>query len=166
MAIQSCHQNPGTTAAPHVLRRWLTAAIGALVVVLAALPIVMSLDTEGTRASILREKPDLAGSDLDFATNAVLVAAAAVHALYAVAAIWLARKVLRGRRWARIALTVLMVLASINSLYSAEAGPEYYVWVIAGDLLHVAVLALLWIPRPVRDFFAAQRRAAKSPALP
>jgi hypothetical protein len=162
MTTQLYQQKPAPDALPAGLR-WLTVAIGALVVVLAALPVSMTLDRDGTRESILRNRPSLEGDSLEFALNATLGYTAAAHALYAVVAVWLTVKVLRGRTWARVTLTVAMVLASINSLDSAQAGPEYYTAVIAGDVLHVLVIALLWLPRPVRQFFAARPHSAKTP---
>lgn len=165
MATQSYQQKLSLNAVPSALR-WLTATIGALLVVLAVLPVTMTVNRDGTRESILRNEPSLDPGNLEFAVDAALWYTAVAHVLYGAVAVWLTVKVLRGRTWARVTLTVVMVLASLNSLDSASAGPEYYTAVIAGDVLHVAVIALLWLPRPVRDFFAARRHSAEAPATP
>lgn len=137
--------------------RWVGVALVVLVVILAALPIVMALDPATTAESITRNDPSLTGTRLDFAVTAAIAYGAVVHAVYAAVAVWFGVKTLKGRRWARIALTVLMVAAAANSLDSALAGPEYLWWAIGGDVIHVLVIGLLWAPRSVREFFAARR---------
>jgi len=137
--------------------RGLVLALAGLLVVLVALPIVMSLDREGTAASLLRDDPSLGSGELEVGVDVVLAYTWTLHVVYGAAAAWLVAKTLRGRRWARIALTVLMVGATINSLDSAASGPEYYWAVILGDVIHVVVVVLLWLPRSAREFFAAHR---------
>jgi hypothetical protein len=160
MAAQSYYQTePVRIVTPRPLR-WLGVVLGVLVVVLAALPIMMALDTDMTAGTITREDPSLSGPQLDFAVTAAIVYGAALHAVYAAVAVWFGVAAVRGRRWARIALTVLMVLATANSVDSASKGPEYLWWAIGGDVIHLAVIGLLWLPRSVRRFFAAHRARA------
>lgn len=133
--------------------RWMGAAVGVLVLVLLALPVVMSLDRDLVTTSVLRDDPSRSGDELDTAITMVLGYTWALHVVYAAVVVWLSVKTLRGRRWARIALSVLMVLATANSIESAMAGQEYYWAVIAGDVLHISVLVLLWVPKSVRAYF-------------
>ena len=147
---------PDAPDAPATLR-WLVAVFGALVVVLIALPVLMTVDRGFVTESILRGDPSLTGDQLQFAVGASLAFSWGLHVVYAAVGLWLVVKVLVGRRWARIALTVLMVLATANSIDSAMQGPEYYGWVIVGDVLQVAIIVLLWAPRTTRDFFARHR---------
>ncbi|MBW0101756.1 hypothetical protein [Pseudonocardia sp. KRD291] len=129
----------------------------ALLVVLAALPVLMALDPAGTAASVVRQEPSLSPADVEFGVSAAIAYAAVLHLLYGAVLSWLWFMVLRRRRWARIALTVALVLATLNSIDSATAGPEYLWWAVAGDVLHVGVIALLWWPRPAREYFAPTR---------
>jgi hypothetical protein len=162
MAAQSCHQpgaESGDIAVPGALR-CVMVALAALVVVLAALPVLMALDPASTVESIARNDPSLGPAELDFALTAAIAYAAILHVIYAAVAVWFGVVSLRGRRWARIALTVLMVAATLNSVDSALKGPEYLWWAIGGDVIHIVVVGLLWIPAPVRGFFAAHRSRA------
>jgi hypothetical protein len=52
---------------------------------------------------------------------------------------------------------VLMVVATANSVDSAMKGPEYYGWVISGDVLQLTIVALLWLPASTRAFFSRHR---------
>jgi hypothetical protein len=164
MATQSYYQNRGSVgpiAVPAALR-CVGLALAVLVVVLAALPILMAVDPATTAGSIARKDPSLSASDIEFAVPAAIAMAAALHVVYAVVAVWFGVKALKGRRWARIALTLLMVGATANSVDSLTAGPEYFWWAIGGDVIHVVVIGLLWLPSSVRDFFAAHRAARRA----
>jgi hypothetical protein len=115
---------------------------------------MMALDPAGTAESIAQENPSLSPADVRFGVPAAILYAAVLHLLYGGVLTWLGFQTLRRRRWARIALTVTLVLATLNSLDSATAGPGYLWWAVGGDVLHVVILGLLWIPASVREFFA------------
>jgi hypothetical protein len=53
---------------------------------------------------------------------------------------------------------VYLVIATLASFISAAAGAEYYWAVISGDVIHLAMIAALWLPASAREFFAAHRR--------
>jgi membrane protein YdbS with pleckstrin-like domain len=53
---------------------------------------------------------------------------------------------LKGRRWARIALSVFLIVATVASFASWSAGLQFQWSVIATDALHVLMIALLWLP--------------------
>ena len=142
--------------------RWLVPAVAVGVVLLVALPAVMALDRDFTARAILRNNPGLDPANLDFAINAVILYAVVLHAVDVILSIWLVIKVLQRRQWARIALTVYLVVATAGSLYSAAQGTQFLWAVIPGDTVHVAMLALLWVPRSVREFFAASRLERRS----
>lgn len=120
-----------------------------------ALPVMMAVDRDYTSASIMRNNPSLSPADLDFAVNAAIVYAIVLHAVSSAAAVWLVVKALRGRRWARIALTAYLILATLGSLVSAAAGAEYLWAVIPSDAIQLAMIVLLWLPAPSRRFFGS-----------
>jgi len=124
----------------------------------------MAVDREFTANSITKNEPNLDPAHLDFAITGAIVYAVVMHAIDVVLSVWFTVKALRGRQWARIALTVYLVIATFGSLYSAAAGTEYLWAVIPGDGVHIAMLALLWLPRSVREFFAAHRAANRARA--
>ncbi len=90
----------------------------------------------------------------------MILYAVVLHSLDVALLVWFTLKVWRGRRWARIALTGYLVVASILSLISAAEGIEYLVIVIPTDVIHLIMLGLLWLPTSVRAFFAPRRPAA------
>lgn len=126
---------------------------------LIGLPLAMWIGRDGFLTdSILVDDPTLNAKELRFAVWASILYAAVLHAVDVAVTIWLMAKVWRARQWARIALTVYLVIATGGSLYSAAAGTSYLLVVIPTDALHIMMLVLLWLPRSVREFFAAHQR--------
>ncbi|GAB3283459.1 hypothetical protein [Parasphingorhabdus pacifica] len=160
METQSYYQNgeraPAEVDAQRASRQ-LVGTLVALVVVLLALPAQMVISPDGFAESIARSNPTLNPSQLDLALKSSIAFAAITHVAFGAIATWLVIKVLRARQWARVALTVFVVLALWNSLYSAAAGPEYYWAVIAGNVILVVIIGLLWLPGPVRRLFTEHR---------
>ena len=147
------------TPTPPTALKWVLAGVVGGVVLLVGLPLAMWLGREGFLTdSILAQDPGLNGKQLEFAIWASILYAVVLHAVDVAVTIWLMVKVWRGRQWARIAMTVYLVIATAGSLYSAAMGDSYLIAVIPTDALHVMMLALLWLPRPVREFFAAHQR--------
>lgn len=126
-------------------------------ILLIALPLAMIIDRAGTYQAIREDQPNLDPAQLDFAFSAVITFAVVLHAIDVALTIWFGFKAINGRQWARIALTIYLILATIGSIFSAMAVPTYLWAVIPGDGIHIIMLLLLWIPRPVRDFFATHR---------
>lgn len=132
-------------------------AVGALIVVLAALPIAMVVNPDPYTESIVRAEPNLPPDQLGFAHTVAITFTVAVHAVFALVVSWLTAKTWRGRRWARVSLTVTMLLGLLSSVRSAQDGPAFFLPVVAGDLILVAIIILLWAPGSARRFFAAGR---------
>ncbi|HIT76752.1 MAG TPA: hypothetical protein IAA98_14325 [Candidatus Avipropionibacterium avicola] len=138
--------------APPTLR-WLIPVVIGYGIVLALLPLQMVLWPDGVIESVRRQEPGLDPYWQAMAVRLAIAQAALIHAVSLGLAIWFTVKVLRGRRWARIALTVQMLLSIPESLYSATSGATFVPHVIASNCFHVAILGLLWVPASVRSFF-------------
>lgn len=135
---------------------WLTWCGVVSIVALIALPVVMTVDRAGVEATIAQANPDLATEQMTFAWIAALAYTYVLHLANVAVFVWLGWKVLLGRRWARIALTLVLVFVICAAMVSATAG-SMYLWAVAiGHLAHSAALALLWIPPSVRAFFRVQ----------
>ena len=166
MEAQVYHQNSDradaeerATPSPPTPLKWVLAGVIGGVVLLVGLPLAMWLGRDGFLTdSILAQDPDLTAKQLEFAIWASIVYAVVLHAVDVVVTIWLMVKLWQGRQWARIAMTVYLVIATAGSLYSASKGDSYLIAVIPTDALHVMMLVLLWVPRSVREFFAAHQR--------
>ena len=153
-------QRASSPPPPPAALRWLVVGVAVGVILLVALPVAMMIGRDGFLAeSIMQNDPSLDPRQLEFAINAAIIYAVVIHAIDVVLTIWFVVKVLQGRQWARIALTAYLVVATFGSLYSAGSGSAYLWAVIPSDVLHIAMLALLWVPRSVRRFFAAHRAA-------
>lgn len=159
MESQSYYQNKHNTQAQHPppaprALRWLVVGVVASIILLIALPIVMMVDQAGLRAAI---EEDTGGSLdpewKDWVLVATIVYAVVLHLVDVALLLWLVPKVLRGRNWARITLTVYLIVATYFSLYSATQGAMFLWAVIPTDILHVLMIGLLWIPSSVRRYF-------------
>lgn len=159
--ISDSAHSPPARRAPRALQ-WLVAGIVASIALLIALPIVMMIDQDGLRAAIDNDT----GGELDpewkdWVLVATIVYAVVLHLVDVALLLWLVPKVLRGRNWARITLTIYLVVATFFSLYSATQGTMFLWAVIPTDILHVLMIALLWMPASVRRYFTDQRSPAE-----
>ncbi|GAA1487886.1 hypothetical protein [Brachybacterium sacelli] len=155
MRTQSYHHPPAAL-------RWLLVGVGASIVLLVGLPVLMVVKRPELVASIERETAGTLSEEwMARVVVFSIVYAIVLHLVDVILLLWLTPKVMRGRQWARITLTAYLVVAAAGSLYSAGMGGMYLAVVIPTDVLHVAMVALLWAPPSVRQFFAAHRGAAR-----
>ncbi|WP_161606384.1 hypothetical protein [Microlunatus speluncae] len=165
MEAQSYQQNRSSESiggpVPAPLRGLVVGAVLSIVLLI-GLPVKMIIDRDGTLATILVDQPGLDEQAQGIAFVAVILYTAVLHVIDVVLLVWFTIKVWRGRGWARIALTIYLVAASILGLISAGKGIEYLLVVITANLIHMIMLALLWLSPSVRAFFAAHRAAARS----
>lgn len=138
--------------------RWLVPLMIGYGLLLVALPVQMALSPEALAETVRRRDPSLTPEWVEFAVLVALLQTVVLHAVSLAVAVWFSVKAVRGRRWARIGLTVYVLLAALSSLGSASAGVSYLVHVIATNVIHVVLLGLLWLPGSVREFFAAPGR--------
>lgn len=157
-SVRPADAEASTPRAPTALK-WVLGGVAGGVVLLVGLPLAMWLGRDGFLTdSILAEDPGLTEKQLEFAIWASILYAVVLHAVDVVVTIWLMVKLWQGRQWARIAMTVYLVIATAGSLYSASKGDSYLMVVIPTDALHAMMLVLLWVPRSVREFFATHQR--------
>ncbi|WP_152362726.1 hypothetical protein [Microlunatus speluncae] len=139
--------------------RWLVLGSVLSGILLIGLPLRMIIDRDGTMAAIQRDQPGLDGQAPGIVFALVIAYTAVLHAIAVALLVWFTIKVLRGRGWARIALTVYLVAASILGLNSAGKGIDFLLVVIGANLVHLIMLGLLWLLPSVRAFFAEHRAA-------
>lgn len=129
------------------------------VLLLLALPVQMTVGHEALGDTIMAQRPSLDPDHGQFAVVAALVYTWVLHGSGVVLTGWLTVKILRGRQWARIVFTLYLLIALPASLISAAVGGVYVSYVIASDVIHFAILFLLWLPSSVRQFFVHHRAA-------
>jgi uncharacterized membrane protein (UPF0136 family) len=105
------------------------------------------------------ENPDYSADKIDSTVNGILGFAVVFGIVFALIYVLLARKILQGRRWARVAATILLVLNALNlaGLSRPQPGVLRLLSAIAG-LAAVAALVFLW-RQPSKEFFRAQGQA-------
>lgn len=146
--------HPDGTGKPPWPLRWLIVGVVVSIILLIGLPIAMLVDREGLEAAIIADTDQTLGSGwLDRVVVFVIVYAIVLHLVDVVLLLWLVPRILRGRPWARIVLTVYLVVATVLSLYSAPKGGMYLAVVIPTDIIHIIMLVLLWGPPSTRRFF-------------
>lgn len=167
MEAQLYQQAATPLTTPPKALRWLIVGVVASIVLLVALPVAMLIDMDGLVESIMRESPDVASEHLDWVIVIVMVYTIGLHLIDVVLLLWLTPRVLRGRQWARIVLTVYLVIATFFSIENSAGKGDMFLWVvIPTDLLHIVMITLLWAPRSVRTYFAAHRRQHRVAADP
>ncbi|MFD4403504.1 hypothetical protein ACFWPH_12135 [Nocardia sp. NPDC058499] len=144
---------------------WLTWCGVVSMIALIALPIVMTFDRTGVETTITQANPDLPADQLKFAWIASLAYTYILHLANVTVFVWLGWKVLLGRRWARVTLTLVLVFVICAAMISATAGSMYLWAVVIGHLTHTAGLALLWIPPSVRAFFRTESATDRTPKV-
>lgn len=160
METQSYHHTESPPSRAPTPLRWLFAGVIGSIVLLIALPVAMLIDRDGLVDSIMRNTPDLAPEHLGWVVALVMVYSIGLHLVDVALLLWLTPRVLRGRNWARLTLTAYLVVATYFSLDSAAKGMMFLWAVIPTDLLHVLMIALLWVPKSVRGYFAVHRAQA------
>lgn len=78
------------------------------------------------------------------------------HAVSAPLYAWLVYQIRAGRKWARVAITVLLgcQFAGRFVIFAMYPDTGVRLTLLAGWLLSLAILALLWLPRSARAYFA------------
>lgn len=133
--------------------RWLVGSLALLTALFIALTVMMIAVPGYTRDAVLRHSPALTHRDLDTAVNVTIAYTAVMHVVHVAIATWLVVKALKRRRWARIALTVYLPLATVGSL--ASWSDLRFAWVVVlSGVVHLVIIGLLWLPHSVRAYFA------------
>ena len=117
-----------------------------LILLYALVPLMMLMDSSLAETLIMKNRPGLSDSELQFATVAVIIFTTAIHLLFIGLALWLSIMAVRRRNWARTALTAVLVIATFGSFSSWMAGPPLYPVIIATTFIHLALIVLLWLP--------------------
>ncbi|ONI75205.1 hypothetical protein ALI144C_41430 [Actinosynnema sp. ALI-1.44] len=86
------------------------------------------------------------------------------HPVSAVLYIWLAAAVYTGRRWSRVAITVLLVFQAVGRYFVFVSYPSLEVRadLVTGWALSVVVVCLLWIPTFSRHHFTHALRWSRT----
>jgi hypothetical protein len=121
---------------------------------------LVSFMTKDEIRDIVRdENSDYSADKVDSVVNGMLSFSVVFGVVTALIYVSLGRKILQGRRWARVVATILLVLnaLSLTGISRPQPGALRVLSAIAG-LAAIAALVFLW-RQPSKDFFRAQGKA-------
>ncbi|UOQ83530.1 hypothetical protein [Gracilibacillus salinarum] len=121
----------------------------------ASIPAIMIMNLDFLRTVIVQSKPTLSNKDIEFAVPIVGIFVAGIHTLFIGLTIWLSVMIRSRGKWARVGLTLVLLIATLGSFASWTAGPMFYGIIIVTNIVHVILVGLLWLPQSVRNFFSA-----------
>lgn len=127
---------------------WIVSAVVSLVFA------VLAPRAKGNILDSLRQSkpPGLAPSQYDHTANVLITVLVVQLAVFALLYVFLAYKVRSGRNWARLTLTVLLIIGVVYGLFNGSLLSSG-----VGLLISAVAVALVYLPS-ASAFFAAHRR--------
>lgn len=116
---------------------------------------VMVLQRAAIAEGIKMANPGFSELQVSYALTVTLAASALFHGLFVLLYIWLAFKIRTGKKWAQVALTVVLAVATVASAVSFSLSPMFRLIIPLGDVLQLVLIGLLWFPASSRAYFAA-----------
>jgi hypothetical protein len=111
--------------------------------------------------TIRQSNPSWSQDQLDAFVASIVVGGSVVHVIFVALTLWLAFMVQNGRRWARVVLTIVLVLnlaIGLSVFVSPIAGTIQQLINLISALLKLASIGLLWLPGPSRAYFAKPKQ--------
>jgi heme A synthase len=110
---------------------------------------ILYLATESaTKAAIAAKNPHMSASTVSTVAHAGVIVGAVVALIAMLVLLRIARRVLRGRNWARVAATVLFVVSVLGTAYDLSNAVAQIVAIfdVVITLIWLASVVLLWTP--------------------
>jgi cytochrome c biogenesis protein CcdA len=122
--------------------------------------VTLMVSNQSELADTLREaNPEFSFRDVEAYASGMLIGGVLVYLCFAVVSIWLALMVGEGRNWARVAVTGLLIVNLLISVFLFAAPfaglPQRIVHVISA-LLKLFAIGMLWLPESSREYFATR----------
>lgn len=105
--------------------------------------------------------PDFSPEQVDAFVSGMLIGGALVHVFFAGASIWLALMIGQGQNWARVVITVLLIINLLISVFlfaAPFAGLPQRIIHILSALLKLLAIGWLWVPRSANAYFSSGKR--------
>ncbi|WP_037361621.1 hypothetical protein [Amycolatopsis orientalis] len=122
-----------------------------------AVAVLMWLNRDALRTQIVSQHPDFAASEVDRSVEIAVVSGAVFHGVLLVLCALLVGKLTTARRWTRRLATVSQLLSVVFSAVSWSSSPLFHVSIPIIGAAQLLLVALLWIPRSAREFFASRK---------
>ncbi|MFC3452445.1 hypothetical protein [Amycolatopsis speibonae] len=117
-------------------------------------PLVLWANESALRAQIAERYPGFGEAEVARSASVAIESGAVFHGILLVLCVVPVWKLATGRTWTRRLITATQVLSLVFSVFSWTSSPMFHVVIPVVGLVQVVLVALLWVPRPARDFFA------------
>ncbi len=118
------------------------------------IPLVMWANEAALRAEIAARYPGFGQAEVDRSAVVAIESGAVFHGILLVLCVVPAWKLATGRRWTRRLTTATQLLSVVFSVFSWTSSSMFHAVIPVVVLAQVVLVALLWVPRTARDFFA------------
>lgn len=116
--------------------------------------VVMSAREDALRDQIAAHHPDFGPAEVARSTDIAVISGAVFHGLLLLLCALLVVKLASGRRWTRRLTTVSQLLSVAFGFFSWSSSPMFHAVIPVVAAAQLAVVVLVWAPRPSREFFA------------
>ncbi|MGI5232825.1 hypothetical protein [Actinoallomurus sp. CA-142502] len=120
-------------------------------------PMVMRAGQSALRDQIASQHPDFGAAEVRRSADIAVTSGAAFHGLLLVLCVVLAWKLATARPWTRRLATASQLLSVVFSVVSWSSSPMFHAVIPIIGAAQILIVALLWAPRPAREFFAKRR---------
>ncbi|MEV6444527.1 hypothetical protein [Amycolatopsis sp. NPDC051716] len=142
---------PRSQPAPVQAARALLAFVGLGHLVI---PAVMGAREDTLRDQIAARQPDFGTAEVARSADIAVLSGAVFHGILFVLCVLLTVKLATGRPWTRRLATVSQLLSVVFGFFSWSSSPMFHAVIPVAAAAQLAVVGLVWLPRPSRDFFA------------
>jgi hypothetical protein len=118
------------------------------------IPVVMAVNQSALRDQIAAQHPDFAAAEVARSADIAVASGAVFHSVLLALCALLAWKLATARPWTRRLTTVSQLLSVVFSVVSWSTSPMFHAVIPIIGAAQILIVALLWTPRTVREFFA------------
>ncbi len=142
---------PRSLPAPVQAARALLALVGLGHLVI---PVVMGAREDTLRDRIAAQQPDFGTAEVARSADIAVLSGAVFHGILFVLCVLLIVKLAAGRPWTRRLATVSQLLSVVFGFFSWSSSPMFHAVIPVAAAAQLAVVGLVWLPQPSREFFA------------
>ncbi|MEV6642273.1 hypothetical protein [Amycolatopsis sp. NPDC051371] len=118
------------------------------------IPAVMGAREDALRDQIAAQHPDFGAAEIARSADAAVLSGAVFHGLLLLLCVLLVVRLATGRPWTRRLTTVSQLLSVVFGFFSWSSSPMFHAVIPVAAVAQLAVVVLVWTPRPSKDFFA------------
>lgn len=117
-------------------------------------PVVIGINQSALRDQIAAQRPDFSADEVARSATIAVASGAVFHGVLLMLCALLVWKLATARPWTRRLTTVSQLLSVVFSVVSWSSSPMFHAVIPIIGTAQILIVALLWTPRTVREFFA------------